>query len=297
MSLSPRSKAILQALFVTLLWSSSIILIKMYLLDVAPLTFTGLRYTLAFLFLLPGLIKRKDEVKQLRLADWRYLVILGLVYYTITQGAQFMALVHLDAITMSLLLNFTGPLVALLGLIILKEPVSRRQWLGMAVFLIGVAVYFLPITTIPKSWFGVGLALVTMVANSIAAVMGRGVNREQRLDPMVVTGISMGIGAAVLLAGGVAFQGMPALDFKTWGLLLLIAVLNTALAFWLWNRTQRVLTAMESSMINNSMLIQITLLAWIFLGESISIIGVLGLLISMTGLFLVNWQPGNQRSG
>lgn len=294
MSLSSRGKAILLALFVTMLWSSSIILVKKYLVDVPPLAFTGIRYMLAFLFLLPGLLKRRDEVKTLSSFDWRYLIILGLVYYTITQGGQFMALVHLDAITMSLLLSFTGPLVAVLGLIFLKEHVTRLQWIGMAIFLAGVVVYFLPVTTIPKSAFGMGLAVFTMIANSVAAVMGRGVNRHQRLDPMVVTGISMGIGAVVLLGGVVVFQGLPPLDLKVWMLLLLIAGLNTALAFWIWNRTLQSLTAMESSMINNSMLIQITILAWIFLGESISPIGLVGLIIAVVGLFLVNWQPAKR---
>ncbi len=294
MPLSSRSKAILLALFVTMLWSSSIILIKKFLVDVPPLTFTGIRYMLAFLFLLPGLLKRRSEVRRLSAFDWRYLVILGLVYYTITQGGQFMALVYLDAITMSLLLSFTGPMVAVLGLIFLKERVSRLQWIGMAIFLAGVLVYFLPVTTLPKSVLGLGLALFTMVANSVAAVMGRGVNRSQRLDPMVVTGISMGIGAVVLLAGGVAIQGLPPLNIKVWMLLLLIAGLNTAFAFWIWNRTLQSLTAMESSMINNSMLIQITLLAWIFLGESISPIGLIGLIVAVVGLFLVNWQPAKR---
>ena len=293
-TLSSRGKAILLALFVTMLWSSSIILIKKYLVDVPPLAFTGIRYMLAFLFLLPGLLKRRAEVKTLSSFDWRYLIILGLVYYTITQGGQFMALVHLDAITMSLLLSFTGPMVAVLGLIFLKEPVTRLQWIGMAIFLAGVLVYFLPVTTIPKSALGMGLAVFTMIANSVAAVMGRGVNRHQRLDPMVVTGISMGIGAVVLLGGVIIFQGLPPLDLKVWLLLLLIAALNTALAFWIWNRTLQSLTAMESSMINNSMLIQITILAWIFLGESISPIGLIGLLVAVVGLFLVNWQPAKK---
>lgn len=291
MPLSTRNKAILEALLVTLLWSSSIILIKKYLLDVPPLAFTGMRYALAFLFLLPGLIRRKGEVRQLRAKDWRYLVILGLVYYTITQGAQFLSLVYLDAITMSLLLNFTGPMVALLGLFFLKESVSRLQWIGMSVFLIGVAIYFFPITTMPKSLLGVGLALLTMTANSIAAVMGRGVNREQRLDPMVVTGISMGIGAAVLLGIGLAIHGIPTFEPRVWFLLFLIGGFNTALAFWLWNRTQQVLTATESSVINNSMLIHISILSWLFLGESLSPVGLIGLLVSIAGVFLVSWKP------
>lgn len=293
--LSARSKAIIEAILVTLLWTSSIILIKKYLLGVPALAFTGLRYALAFLFLLPGLVRRKDEIRQLRPADWRFLVILGLVYYTITQGAQFLTLMHLDAISMSLLMNFTGPVVALLGLVFLKEPVSRLQWLGMAVFLVGVAVYFFPIVTMPTSSLGVGLALLTMSANSTAAVMGRSLNRKQRIDPMVVTGISMGVGAAVLLGVGLALHGIPRFEPRVWLLLFLIGGLNTALAFWLWNRTQQVLTAMESSVINNAMLIHISVFSWIFLGQSLSLLGIIGLLISIAGVLLVSWKPASRK--
>jgi drug/metabolite transporter (DMT)-like permease len=46
------------------------------------------------------------------------------------------------------------------------------------------------------------------------------------------------------------------------------AAVNTAVALTLWNRTLRTLGATESSLINNTMLIQIALLAWLFLGES-----------------------------
>jgi drug/metabolite transporter (DMT)-like permease len=106
----------------------------------------------------------------------------------------------------------------------------------------------------------------------------------------------MGIGALVLLGSVIVFQGLPPLDLRVWLLLVLIAGLNTALAFWIWNRTLQSLTAMESSMINNSMLIQITLLAWIFLGESISLIGLVGLIIAVVGLFLVNWQPAKRNA-
>jgi drug/metabolite transporter (DMT)-like permease len=41
MSLSQRNKAILQALFVTLLWSSSWVLIKLSIEEIPPLTFAA----------------------------------------------------------------------------------------------------------------------------------------------------------------------------------------------------------------------------------------------------------------
>jgi drug/metabolite transporter (DMT)-like permease len=52
-----------------------------------------------------------------------------------------------------------------------------------------------------------------------------------------------------------------------------------------------VLTAMESSIINNTMLIQISLLAWLFLGEKITWIGAIGLAIASLGTVLVNVKP------
>jgi len=45
---------------------------------------------------------------------------------------------------------------------------------------------------------------------------------------------------------------------------------NTAFAFTLWNHTLRTLAAVESSIINSTMLIQIAALAWLFLGEPLT---------------------------
>jgi drug/metabolite transporter (DMT)-like permease len=67
-----------------------------------------------------------------------------------------------------------------------------------------------------------------------------------------------------------------------------LAVVNTAFAFTLWNKTLQVLSSVESSMINNTMLIQIALLAWLFLGEKLSIWNIVGLVLAAAGVFLAN---------
>ena len=64
------------------------------------------------------------------------------------------------------------------------------------------------------------------------------------------------------------------------GLIAALALVNTALAFTLWNLTLRVLSAAESSVINNTMLIQIAVLAWLFLGESLDGKAIAGLLLA-----------------
>ena len=74
----------------------------------------------------------------------------------------------------------------------------------------------------------------------------------------------MAVGAAVLLGIGIGTQGPPTLSLQGWGIVLWLAVVNTALTFTLWNHTLRSLSATESSVINNTMLIQIAVLAWLF---------------------------------
>jgi drug/metabolite transporter (DMT)-like permease len=111
---------------------------------------------------------------------------------------------------------------------------------------------------------------------------------------MVVTATSMGTGALILLGIGLIFQGLPSLSPSTWAVVLWLAVVNTALAFFLWNKTLQVLTAVESTIINSTMLIQIAVLAWLFLGEALNIINVLGLALAATGVFIVNWKPDRQ---
>jgi len=65
-----------------------------------------------------------------------------------------------------------------------------------------------------------------------------------------------------------------------------LAVVNTALAFTLWNYSLRRLAAVESASINNTMLIQIAALAWIFLGEPPGTLGIVGILVVSIGVFL-----------
>jgi len=287
MGSSSRLRAIVLALLVTFLWSTSWVLIKRGLTEIPPLTFAGLRYAIAFLFLLPACWRRRAEVRALSLRDWGQLLALGLVFYALTQGGQFLSLKYLDAITFSLILSFTPILVAMTGAVSLREKPTRLQWIGIAITLSGVALYFLP-SGVPRGGaLGLLLAGITVAANAGASILGRAVNRRHAASPIVVTAISMGIGAVCLLSAGVGTRGLPHLGLASWGIILWLAVVNTALAFTLWNITLRTLSATESSVINNTMLVQIAVLAWLFLGETPSPVEIGGLLVVALGTLLV----------
>ena len=69
-NLSPHVRAILQALFVTFLWSTSWVLIKLGLDAIPALTFAGTRYFLAFLVLLPLVVRPGHPVQNLHRAGY-----------------------------------------------------------------------------------------------------------------------------------------------------------------------------------------------------------------------------------
>jgi len=269
-----RLKAIFLALFVTLLWSTSWVLIKIGIKDELPaVTAAGLRYTIAFLCLVPIVLldpAQRAKLRTIPRRTWPNLAILGLVYYSLTQGTQYLSLVYLPAATLSLLLNLTPIFVAIISSMARMEPPSAIQWGGIALAAIGSLIYFLPVNLPAAQVTGLIIGLVCVLANSWSAILGRNVNRNSGLSPLVVTTISMGIGGMMLLAVGGVTQGFGNLDTKQWLVITWMAVINTAIAFTLWNRTRKSLTAIESSVINGTMVPKIAILAWLSLQEPLS---------------------------
>ncbi|HSK88934.1 MAG TPA: DMT family transporter [Anaerolineales bacterium] len=291
---SPQITAVLQAVFVTVLWASSWVLIKFGLRASLPaLTFAGLRYTLAFLCLVPFVLLSSTNrivIRSLTRKDWGRLVWLGIIFYTLTQGAQFLSLAYLPAAMISLLHNLVSVIVGFLGVIFLRENPSKGQWFGIALTVAGVAVYFLPLNIQGLQVMGLFIALGGALSNAVSALLGRQVNRLANSSPLIVTFISMGIGSLLLLIVGIVFQGFGQLDWQSWLLIAWLAVVNTAFAFTLWNHTLRTLSAVESSIINNLMLPQIAILAFVFLGETLNGKEIFGLVLVSLGVIIVQLQ-------
>ena len=296
--MSTHAAAVLQALIVTFLWSTSWVLIRIGLEDIPALTFAGLRYTIAFVCLLPLAMRRGElkPVRELSRRRWRQLVILGLLFYAVTQGAIFVSLFYLPAASVSLLLSFSPVVVALLAIGFLNERPSIGQWIGTAVFLLGVVIYFLPADFGGGEVLGLVVAVIGLLANALSSIIGRDVNRRRDLSPLAVTVVTMGIGGIALLIAGIAVEGFPSLSLNNWAIVLWLAVVNSALAFTLWNHTLRTLSAMESSVINNTMLIQIAILAWIFMDETLSGRQIAGLFLAAVGALVVQLRAQNVSS-
>lgn len=293
---SPHQLAVIQALFVAFLWSTSWVLIKIGLAGIPPLTFAGLRYFLAFLCLLVWYYRSNglNKLKSLTRTNWMFLGLLGIMLYTFTQGALFFGLAYLPSATVNLLLSFTSIVVACFGIIFLKELPTLFQWLGVALSVSGALVYFSPLQLPHAQVFSFIVVILGMLTNSAASILGRRVNKQGDLSPMLITLVSLGIGGTLLLLTGVATQGLPAIDLTGWLIILWLAGVNTAFAFTLYNLTLRTLPVVESCIITNTMIIQIPILAIIFLGEMLVTKQIVGLSCVAVGTVLVQLRKKSQ---
>jgi drug/metabolite transporter (DMT)-like permease len=110
-------------------------------------------------------------------------------------------------------------------------------------------------------------------------------------DPVTVACPSMLAGAVPVLITGFVTEGLPPLTWQVWLLIAILAVINTAAAFTVWTHTQAVLAPYESAIINNTMTVQVAVLALVFLGDplgvrqwiAVTVVAVATLAVQVTG--------------
>lgn len=287
--LSPRVRAIAQALLVILLWSTSFIFIRLGLEDLPPLTFAGVRYFLAFLCLLPLALRHRpiETIRRLPTAMRRKLILMGLLQYTLSQSMIFSALTVLPGSTVTLLLNFATPIVGIAGTYLLGERPRRLQIVGLLIFFGGLIVYFTPLNIPMEEITGLFYMAVVILSTTSTSLLGRSINRSQRLPPVVVTAVTMGLGSSLLLALGLIIQGLPALTWRNAALIGWLAVVNTAFAFTLWNHVQRTLTALEFSSIADTLVFNVALWEWLVFGMTLTLRQIGGMVLAFAGSVLV----------
>ncbi len=264
-------RALAAALAVTAAWSSSWVIIRIGLRHdrLPPLTFAGLRYVVAAVALWAAVALNRNargQLARLTPRSWGHLAVLGVVFSAVTQGAQFVAIDSQPVAPTSLFLTLTPLLVGLASGRLLSEHLGRPQAAAAVLVPAGAAAYFTG--TLGATPAGLAACAVALAANAGSSLLGRGINRDPASAPLITTTVSMTIGAVVLLATGVGIEGLPALSLEAVAIVAWLAIVNTAVAFTLWNFSLRYLTASQSSVVNNAMLPQIGLLGWVFLGET-----------------------------
>lgn len=278
--------ALLEACLVTFLWSSSYVLVKIGLTQLSPLTLVALRYVVASVILFPlALIKGESALLSER-KNILKMVFLGITGYTIAQGLQCVGLFYLPAVSVTFILNFTPVIVLVLGVTFLREYPTYIQLVGMGLVLLGAYLFFnAPLSG--SSLLGVIITLLSGVGWGAYLVSGRLLFVSEEINPLGLTAFSMGLGTIAIAVAAYSVEGLSSVSLTGWGIIIWLGVVNTALAFFLWNHALQRLGAFEISVLQNTMLVQIAILSWVFLGEQLTVMKLIPMVLVFVGALIV----------
>ncbi len=162
-------------------------------------------------------------------------VVLALTQSVAFYGATFIGIQHEGAGIAAVLANTDPLFVAVFAAMFLGEHLNRRQWGGLTVGLAGavLVVWKGPWWPPSVSWVSllvVGGALLWAVGT--VAVAGK-IRKDAR--PVAIAGWQMLLGGVILAALGLIFEVPPsALGVRQWGLVLIVAVVGSAIPFALF---------------------------------------------------------------
>jgi len=285
--------AIGESLLATAIWASSFVFVKIILADMGPLTIAGFRYFLAFLILFPFLVRKEGVRTSISKGLWLRLFLIGISAYTIGNGALFWGLKYLPATTVSFLMSLSPLIILFGGAVWLKEIPTRWQVLGVIVSLLGSGMFFSSGLQ-PGQSVGITIILIGLIGFMFFGVLGREIAKEKQLDTLTLTTIPLGIGGGFLLLIAFLMEGMPQLTTESILIVIWLGVVNTALAYVLYNHALQRLTALEMNMMLNLTPLGTALLAWWLLEERLGLVEITGMIVMIIGVLLVQRPQKNQ---
>lgn len=249
----------------------------------------GIRYTLAGLILLPVLRRNHLELSEYKAYFWQ-LAALGVFSFTFGNGFVGFALEHLPSTSVSLMSNLSAPLIMITGMVLLKESPAPIQILGVLVVIGGMALYFNP-----REFSGFNIGYVFMVISLLSFtaynLLGRYLARSGAMPFLIQTTMPFIIGGGILLILALIFEGMPVFTLKTVLIILFMVLFNSITGYILYNQALADLTAIEVNIILKLSPFFTAFYAWLLLGETITPLQILAMLVTFAGIYLVQKGP------
>jgi len=286
-----RALALVEAFLVSTIWASSFIFVKMVLSDLGPLTIGGLRYFLGFACLLPFLRRRNFSLTR---SLWLRMALLGFSSYALGNGAMFWALRFLPATTVSFLMSLITITVLLGGIFWLREIPNRQQIAGILIALAGMALFFSPGLK-PGEPIGLAFFALALLGFTLFGLLSRATVLDRQVDTLTLTALPLAIGGGLLLAIALPLEGIPSASPRTWGLVLFLAVINTALGYMLYYHALQSLQAFEMNVMLNLSPIWTAVLGWLLLDEVLTSPQWAGILLVLMGVMLVQKRNNKKR--
>ncbi|EMA6344156.1 DMT family transporter [Bacillus cytotoxicus] len=274
-------------LLTSLLWGGNFVVGKSLVDYASPMTLTSLRWIIAIVCLLPVVWLKEKKLLPPR-AALLPLVLMGITGVALFNIFQFLALENTSATNVGLISTLNAISIALFSALFLKEKINMLQILSMILSFFGVLL------VLSKGDVSI---LFSLHFNSgdvwmIAAVCIWGIYSvcskwaTKTISPMLATFYSGIFGVILLLPFHIRTFTVTKIDASFLTSLLYTGLVSTVVCMVLWNIGVQKLGATTSGIFLNFNPIFTAILAFLFLGEALTWVQVLGTAIVITGCYL-----------
>ncbi|KKT77131.1 MAG: hypothetical protein UW73_C0027G0003 [Microgenomates group bacterium GW2011_GWB1_44_8] len=287
--MSYRYKAYLQLLLVSAIWGFAGPVIKFTLRELSPLVFLFYRFAIAgtFAILTLPFFRIKISPKVLLYSFLTSTIGLGLLFlgYSLTSSIE------------GALISAIGPLLtATAGVMFLREHVTAREKLGIAIALIGtLIIVFEPLAngTITSSLLGNLLVAASVLVGVVLAIMAKVLLRQQSNSAFALTQLSFAVGLLttlpiVLLVYSPAniMDQIRVISFHTHLGVWYMAFASGTLAYSLWHKAQKTIEVGETALFVYTYPLFAAPLSFLWLKETVSPLFWLGTAITALGILV-----------
>ena len=263
--------------------------------------------TLRMLFSLPFFLsigyfyqrwrKQKNDLSvAISRSDWYSIIGLGLAGYYLASYFDFEGLQYITASLERLILFIYPTLVVLISALFYRKKITRNQLFALLLTYIGIGLAFIDKTAAGQSEnIALGAALVFCSALCYAVYLVGSGQLIPRLGSIRYTSCVMTVAClAVILHNAILYQlQIFSFPWQVYALALLMAVIATVLPAFLVSEGIRVIGSSNASIIGSVGPISTIILAYIFLGERLGVLQIMGTILVIGGVLIIALQKKN----
>ncbi|MBY4677970.1 DMT family transporter [Marinobacterium arenosum] len=274
-----------------LFWAGNVVIARSLHLEFPPITLAFCRWLLALLILLPFWLPRARRAMPLFKRHFGILVLLGILGVACFNTLLYLGLQSTTATNGALLQSATPVVILLICALALGEPVSGRQWFGVALSLVGVLVIIsrAQFGQLFQQGFGSGdlWILAAVLAWALYSITLRW--KPLELDGFTFLGFTILVAVLVLAPFMVWEQrGHQALQWNMSmvGAVVYMAVCPSILSYLFWNRGVAELGAPRAGLFIHLIPVFGMLLSVLFLDEQVYAFHLAGIALIFVGIYL-----------
>ena len=282
-----------------LCWAGNAIVGRLAAGHIPPVTLSFLRWSFAFLIILPFAwkhLQRDWAAIRARLGTMIVLSVTGIGGFN---TLQYWALEHTQALN-TLLLQSAGPLVvAIWSLILLGVRLTLAQAAGVTLSLAGVLVILLhgDLTALTSIQFNKGdiIFTVALVIFGLYSVLSL---KRPEIHGLSFVGFTFGCGAACLIPLLIwELFSRPVMQLDTTNLLTLfyVAVFPSTVAYLCFNRGVQLIGANRAAPFFHVVPVFGSIMAIVFLGEHPQLFHIIGFALVLSGVFVASRKRAKSR--